>query len=179
MQYNVAELLKGSVGGVRHYAIDEKPEFSLEGARLVGPLSGKVHLMRTQDGVLAEVEVRVDIEAECSRCLRPVITEICAGFSDEYRPTVDIRTGFRIWPQPDDETDEELVIGVDQVLELDDAVRQELEAALPVQLLCDVDCAGLCQQCGKDLNEGPCQCQPEPDDRWSCLRDLFAQGATD
>lgn len=179
MQYNVAELLKGPVGAVRKYSIDEEPEFSLEGVRLAEPLNGSVRLMRTQDGILAEVEVRVAVEAECSRCLKAVATEVSASFSDEYRPTFDIRTGFRIWPLPDETPDEELMIGADHVLVLGEAVRQELQAALPVQLLCTEDCAGLCQQCGKDLNEGPCQCEPEPDDRWNFLRDLLAEGATD
>ena len=27
--------------------------------------------------------------------------------------------------------------------------------------LCREDCAGLCPRCGKDLNEGPCDCPPE------------------
>ena len=28
--------------------------------------------------------------------------------------------------------------------------------------LCGDDCLGLCAQCGKNLNEGSCQCAPEP-----------------
>jgi uncharacterized protein len=44
--------------------------------------------------------------------------------------------------------------------------------ALPMQALCRADCRGLCPQCGKDWNEGPCQCTPQPDERWNALRVL-------
>lgn len=179
MQYNVAELLKGPVGVTRQFEIAEEPGFALEGARLVGPLSGSVRLMRTQDGILAEVEIGVGIEAECSRCLRSVSSILQVSFADEYHPSVDIRTGFRIWPLPGEEPDEELMIGADHVLVLDEAVRQELEAAVPVQILCREACAGLCPKCGQDLNEGPCQCEPDQDTRWRALRDILDRAATD
>ena len=64
------------------------------------------------------------------------------------------------------------------VLSLDEAARQELEASIPLKPLCDLACAGICPQCGKDLNEGPCDCQPEPDARWQALREVFDQTAT-
>ena len=179
MQYNVAELLKGPVGVTREFVIAEEPEFSLEGARIAGPLGGAVRLMRTQAGVLAEVQVSVAIEAQCSRCLRNVETELSVEFADEYHPSVDIRTGFRIWPLPGEEPDEELRIGDDHVLVLNEAVRQELEAAVPVQVLCREECAGLCPTCGQDLNEAACQCEPEQDARWQALRDALGQAATD
>jgi len=108
-----------------------------------------------------------------------VPTDLEVRFADEYRPTIDIRTGFRIWPLPGEEPDEELVIGDDHVLRLDEAVRQELEAAVPVQMLCREACAGLCPRCGQDLNEGSCQCEPEQDARWQALRDALGQAATD
>jgi uncharacterized metal-binding protein YceD (DUF177 family) len=34
-------------------------------------------------------------------------------------------------------------------------------------------CKGLCAQCGKDLNEGPCDCPPPTrDDRWQALKNV-------
>lgn len=179
MQYNVAELLRGPVGATRRYPVDEVAQFDIEGAGLIGPLTGTIKLMRTQEGVLAEAELRAAIASECARCLKPIETEISIGFTDEYRPTFDIHTGLRIWPPPGEIVDDELMIGPEHILSLDEAARQELEAAIPVRLLCSEDCAGLCQRCGQDLNEGPCQCEPEIDSRWESLRDVLAPAATD
>jgi uncharacterized protein len=40
--------------------------------------------------------------------------------------------------------------------------------------LCDDACKGLCPQCGRNLNEGTCDCQPDTsDDRFSALRQLL------
>jgi uncharacterized protein len=41
-----------------------------------------------------------------------------------------------------------------------------------MQQMCKLDCKGLCTRCGKDLNEGPCACGPELDERWASLAEL-------
>ena len=35
---------------------------------------------------------------------------------------------------------------------------------LPLVALCDEECLGLCPQCGKNLNEGPCDCKPKDEE---------------
>ena len=58
-------------------------------------------------------------------------------------------------------------------LDLTELVRQLITMHLPTRPLCREDCAGLCLHCGKDLNEGPCDCgKAAPDPRWAGLRDL-------
>ena len=47
-------------------------------------------------------------------------------------------------------------------LELASMLREQLILAAPMHPLCKQDCLGLCSQCGKDLNEGPCRCATEP-----------------
>ena len=44
------------------------------------------------------------------------------------------------------------------------ALSAALIVDLPLQPLCDEDCQGLCPQCGKNLNDGPCGCEPPQDD---------------
>jgi uncharacterized protein len=61
-----------------------------------------------------------------------------------------------------------------RTLNLADQVWESLLVLLPIRLLCREDCAGLCPNCGADLNEGPCSCGKEGDPRLSVLRDVFA-----
>ena len=57
--------------------------------------------------------------------------------------------------------------------DLDDILTTAVVLNLDSQLLCKPDCKGLCARCGKDLNEGPCGCQPERDPRLQVLEKLL------
>ena len=55
-------------------------------------------------------------------------------------------------------------------------IREQVILALPLQTLCKKNCKGLCQRCGKDLNEGPCDCkQEQADPRWRPLKAFKAK----
>ena len=41
------------------------------------------------------------------------------------------------------------------------------------RILCSEDCAGLCEDCGSDLNEGPCSCKAKIDPRLAVLGQLL------
>ena len=57
-------------------------------------------------------------------------------------------------------------------VDLTEPVRQSVLLEIPMKPLCRPDCAGLCPHCGKNRNEGPCDCQEEPaDPRLSVLAD--------
>jgi uncharacterized protein len=51
--------------------------------------------------------------------------------------------------------------------------RDALALALPTQIVCRDDCAGLCAVCGENLNHSPDHAhEREPDPRWAALREL-------
>jgi uncharacterized protein len=61
----------------------------------------------------------------------------------------------------------------DDRLELGTWVRDAIALALPDQILCRPDCAGLCPVCGKDLNAEPHEHVEEATDpRWAALLEL-------
>lgn len=57
--------------------------------------------------------------------------------------------------------------------DLDDIVRTVFVLNLDSKLLCKEDCKGLCPQCGKNLNNGPCNCRKELDPRFAALKQLL------
>ena len=65
-------------------------------------------------------------------------------------------------------------------IQLDAVCLEVISLALPVQPLCQPECAGLCGTCGKDLNQGDCGCQPErppsPFDVLASLREGGTKG---
>ena len=61
----------------------------------------------------------------------------------------------------------------DQELDVRGWARDALALALPTQILCREDCAGLCVKCGENLNHNPGhEHEPEPDPRWAKLSEL-------
>ena len=61
----------------------------------------------------------------------------------------------------------------DDRLDLSAWARDAIALALPDQILCRDDCAGLCPECGKDLNAEPHEhVEERTDPRWAALESL-------
>ena len=60
-----------------------------------------------------------------------------------------------------------------EIIDIMSLVRQTLALTEDIQFLCSPTCKGLCPQCGKDLNEGPCSCQPEILSPFAALKGKF------
>ena len=73
-------------------------------------------------------------------------------------------------PESDEERTEYLE---DDRVDLSAWARDAIALALPDQILCRPDCAGLCPVCGKDLNDEPHEHVEERiDPRWAKLSEL-------
>ncbi len=113
-------------------------------------------------GVLVlSADIDAVLECTCARCLkdfeRPVHMHVENTLSDraedEENPDIYVFEG--------DDVDADDVIASDFILDLDE------------RLLCSEDCRGLCQKCGADLNDGPCNCKKETDPRLAVLGQLL------
>jgi uncharacterized protein len=104
------------------------------------------------------------VALECSRCLN----DTSAPVSDEAH-IIFAETG-------DEETDDPDVYRLDpnsRELDLRPALREEWVLAAPTFGVCREDCKGLCPRCGRDLNEGSCDCEDKSSDaRWDALRKI-------
>ncbi len=58
-------------------------------------------------------------------------------------------------------------------IDLFQILREQLILEKPIKNICKEDCKGICQKCGKNLNEGPCSCaEAKEDSRWSALKNF-------
>lgn len=171
MRFNVAQLLKEPVGSTRKYHLAEDIQDLGEAVKLTHPIEGAIRLIHTTEGVLVSGQFHTEVELTCSRCLESFSTAIDFTLEEEFRPTIDISTGAKL--PPVDGEDEATLIDGQHTIDLLEVMRQDILLALPPRPLCNPDCAGLCSQCGQNLNEGPCTCvQPLGDPRWEALRTL-------
>ncbi len=167
------------------HPIDFREEFS-PGAIDFGPdlrqrtllrSQGRADLVEEHHGkhkVIQDIRLKgkldTSIEIACARCLAPVRHEVERNFDLLYRPQ-----GSDAGHEELSVTDAEAEIGYYQGrgLVLEDTLREQVLLAIPLKTVCSEQCKGLCPQCGKNLNEGPCSCAPPTGDpRWSALKEI-------
>jgi uncharacterized protein len=174
MIFNVAQLMKSFVGASLTAEIEEDHVELDEDLKIVGPLTGDVRMRRVDQGLLIDGWVNLTLEQTCNRCLKQFEQPMHVTFEERFYPTLDVVTGM---PLPPIEEDEVFPISEHHEVNLTEAIRQNVLLAIPMVTLCNPDCAGLCSQCGHDLNLGPCQCEPEIDARLSILKTLLQNQA--
>jgi uncharacterized protein len=139
--------------------------FTLPLATIREPLQLSAVLESVVDGLLVRGALSVAMRLECARCLDPVDRTVAADvvelFQDPARLAADM------------EPPEEGYEVRDGHIDLDALLRDALAPATPYRPLCRHDCAGLCVECGTNLNERACTCADDHvDPRWTALRDL-------
>ena len=70
--------------------------------------------------------------------------------------------------------DEQTFVLKEDAADLEEILNTAFVLNMDARFLCREDCLGICPTCGKDLNDGPCDCKPEPDPRWAALKQLLA-----
>lgn len=172
MEINVSQLLKASIGSTREFSLDDPIAILEEG--LESHVTGTIYVIKTHRGVLVQGTVETTVPMECSRCLNTFKNKLTVNVEEEYFPRLDINSGTPL--EVPDETDS-FIIDEHHILDLSEAIRQNALLAIPMKPLCREDCAGLCQICGKDLNQVQCDCNKgNVDSRWAKLVGQVAAG---
>jgi uncharacterized protein len=168
MEINVSQLLQDPIGSTREYRIDEVADITGDGKARI---KGECNLLRIQRSILVKCALDTDVELACSRCLSRFRHALKINFEEEFLPTVDVTSGV---PLPAPEEASAFTIDEQHIIDLTEAIRQYSLMAIPMKALCSEDCAGLCPNCGKNLNEGKCDCPAQDiDPRWSKLTKLL------
>jgi uncharacterized protein len=153
-------------------ALADAPDFALvRGGTLTAEfkkISGQVHVKGSFD---------VLVNGTCKRCTTAVETPTTVSFSlrmvveakpddEDEEEAVELSAGAKRRQQRRDlQAEREGTFDLDEIdaepfdgklIDLGPIVREQLLLALPVSVLCQEDCLGLCAQCGADLNLAPC-----------------------
>jgi uncharacterized protein len=170
--WNVSGLLGETAGAVRDYAVEGVTIDLGDDLRLAAPIDGRVHVARTNRGLIVTADFATKLAMECVRCLREIEVPIEVEIEEEVLPTIDFHTGQPVHLGQDDA--EEIVRLTDHhELDLEPTVRDAILLAEPIAPLDRPDCPGLCIVCGNPLDEGD-HVHPEDDidPRLEALRDF-------
>ena len=171
MNFNVYNLLQESTGSVKQ--IQVKEAFSDTNACENGTIEGQVRLIRTDKGIWTSASLRTVIIENCSRCLDQCHLTIELEIEEQFlQETVLTNTSTSAEEMYDQDIN---IIAQDNILDLDDTIRQYVEINTPMSPVCTDNCLGLCFLCGGNLNITRCICEGlNIDPRWRKLQD-FAQ----
>ena len=167
--WNVAGVLGEGIGAMRDYAFDDveiDPGDDLldigdgngidpgEGLRLAEPVSGRVHLARTNRGLLVDADIHTALATECSRCLREMTVPLDIEIDDEALPSIDLQSGAPVKLSQEDEEAGVIRLTDHHELDLEQAIREAILLNEPIAPLDREDCPGLCVVCGLPRDEG-------------------------
>lgn len=151
--------------GIHNYHLNTK-SINLElDERFNDNVDLNVVLDKTASQILLKTEIDTNGNFECDRCLTTFSQHIHTSYTLMYLYQT----------QEFDIENEIQIINKDTVyIDLAEDVRQYILLAIPIKLLCKEDCKGLCPICGKNLNEGRCDCIIDAiDPRWEALSKLI------
>jgi uncharacterized protein len=137
------------LGGERYHAEPELVPVKLDVSRTTG------------EGYALALRFEVSLVGPCMRCLEPAgpVLEVFAREVSQPGDAPELRSPYLH----------------DEALDLRAWARDALALSIPTQLLCRPDCAGLCAECGANLNEAGAEHRHEraqPDERWAKLSEL-------
>jgi len=123
----------------------------------------ELSITRASTGTVFELHFDTRLHGPCYRCLADAVLDVPIS-AREYQAT-----------NPDSDELRTPYLDEDR-LDLSAWARDAVVLALPEQILCRADCAGLCPVCGKDLNAEPHTHDEErTDSRWAALAELRDQ----
>jgi len=103
--------------------------------KFLSPVTAKVKVSKSYRAVSALLTLNARVRITCSRCLKDQEKDLSKSVALNFA-----------------------VDKSDFIIDFDPEIREEIILDYPVNPLCKSDCNGLCPKCGKNLNEGGCNC---------------------
>lgn len=139
----------------------------------VGNVSVSGVLRKVSRQITLTATVHAGYHKECDRCLAEISREVDIPMELFYREVLPAERSRG----DDGGNDDIMPVDPDhETIVLDEDVRQTILLDVPLKMLCQDKCRGICPRCGANLNHEECRCEaPEIDPRWEKLSGLFGR----
>ena len=151
-----------TVGGMRQGRAaaqsTERPSelgFGKDEIEFLKPIEVYAEITKMGLDVYIDLTISTAIAMECGRCLGKFARDITARYRMLFVPAQDGSQGRT--------AEDGVYLYRESTIDLADHICEAVRLAIPMKPLCKPDCRGLCQHCGKNLNEGKCSCEREDD----------------
>ena len=160
--------ISGLSEGIHRYDFKVMGSELALGEQLHSTVTVDVALDKTPTQILLTTHIQVSGAFTCDRCV--------AEFERKLSPSYRMLYVFEVDEmQHLDPAEFQVISAGENTIDIIDDVRQTIILAVPLKLLCNDQCKGLCPACGMNLNGDSCSCKEEiVDERWEQLRRLRA-----
>lgn len=144
---NVASLLLEPVGSTRGLDISLSA-LKLDDDLVARNITADATLTRLRAHILMAARMQATVRLECATCLTEYEQPFAASFREQFRQTVDVRTGSDMADLARDEAGEadegEPGFSIDEnhALDVGEALRQWIVLSIPIKPGCGPDCPG-------------------------------------
>ncbi|HPE15692.1 MAG TPA: DUF177 domain-containing protein [Oscillospiraceae bacterium] len=128
------------------------------------PVTASGEVRNEAGALMLGARIEAELSLRCDRCTKPFVRRKTAEVTQLLAETLE------------NEEENDILLLEDGTLDLGELVTTALILEMDTKNLCSEDCKGLCDRCGKDLNEGPCGCRKESDPRLAALAALLSDG---
>ncbi|MBR61674.1 MAG: hypothetical protein CL904_03310 [Dehalococcoidia bacterium] len=159
MEFNVSQFIKKNPGAIKSFSLlnhvfylQNQVEYKTTLIHPTGEtnLSGSAEMIRTDVGIWVTALLTCEVNSQCSRCLNTHTRKLSLKINEEYYVNSYASNNLEI--------EETQYITNDNILDLTDSIRDHIELEIPLNPICDETCAGICVNCGLNLNLDSCIC---------------------
>ena len=129
--------------------------------RFSGPVTASGEVKNTAGILELDAVVEADAIVRCDRCTAEFPRKLTEPVSVTLKADPDEDDYEDLFPLDGDGVDVCDVLETCFILDMDQ------------KFLCREDCRGLCERCGRNLNDGPCDCDKQTDPRMAVLAQLL------
>ena len=157
--------ISGLRDGIHDFNFDDNiSELRLE-TPFFGNFIAKISLNKSHNQIILTVNISLNANFDCDRCSSNYNKVLKSKFQMVYffgKEPVDTDSINTVY----------LPLDADKI-DLKAELRDYAVLSIPMKNLCKEDCLGLCYKCGKNLNEGECDCERTNIDlKWQPLIEL-------
>jgi uncharacterized protein len=163
MKFDISELLKKKNDELTFELSFDENHLDRDDYRLnlKSPLKIKGKAVNNSDIVEVTGVFSVLVEVQCTRCLEVFEHFFNVDFEETFSKSLENEEFYQI---------------IEGDLIFDEMVMDNLILSMPVRLLCNEECKGLCHNCGVNLNKVDCDCEKETvNPKFAALKELFKQ----
>jgi uncharacterized protein len=162
MKIDISELLRKKITSQSiEVVIGENDMFNENNeVKLSKPLKVQIEIKSIGEILILDAKIVGELRLRCSRCLEYFDKPLELDIKEELST---------------DEESDNYVFMEDEQFDIMPIIENDIIEYLPLKILCDDQCKGLCQNCGTNLNVYKCNCDTkEVDFRLEKLKELFA-----
>jgi uncharacterized protein len=146
------------------------PLETVEGEKdFVGPVEIDFIIENVRSGILVKGKLKGGLLVNCDRCLKEFEQILDIDIEEMHYFEKDLFENKEV-------NENEAFKVINNKINLEPIIRQNFVLNIPIKLICKEECRGLCFMCGKDLNEGSCDCKKDDiDPRFAKLKKLLEE----